>query len=56
MENNLGGFILIDTKNKKYQINGQDISKDCTRLELIYCDGLWHVSITHTYIGKADNK
>ena len=53
MENNLVESILIDTKNKKYQINGQDISNDCTRLELIYHDGYWQASVTHTYVGKA---
>lgn len=56
MESNLVVSILIDTKNKKYQINGQDISKNCTGLELIYRDGYWQASVTHSYMGKADNQ
>lgn len=46
--------ILIDTKNKKFELNGVDIS-NCTHLEITFKDGEWTIRKTNTYIGKADN-
>ena len=43
--------ILIDSKNGKYEINGNDIS-NCTSLSITFIDGEWSVATQNKYYGK----
>ena len=42
--------ILIDTENKKFEINGKDIS-DCTSISISFIDGIWTVATQNKYYG-----
>jgi len=44
--------ILIDTENKKYEINGKDVS-DCVSISITFYDGVWNVSTSKKYFSNV---
>lgn len=44
--------ILIDTENKKYEINGQDVS-DCASISITFYNGVWNVSTAKKYFSNV---
>ena len=46
--------ILIDTENKKYEINGKEVS-DCASISITFYDGVWNVSTSKKIFFKCTN-
>lgn len=43
--------IFLDSKNNKFEINGEDIS-DCNSLSITFYDGTWNVATTKKYFSN----
>lgn len=44
--------ILIDTENKKFEINGQDIS-ECASISITFHEGEWTVATQNKYYSNG---
>lgn len=56
MDKNELKSLHIDTVRGIYQLNGRDISKSVSRLELVFEDGIWSLMVTEDYVYTTNDR